>query len=118
MKGEARVQMTNKNQTLGNKSRIHSQKSISYNQTCTNIVTHSARHTTLLQDSTIPLVQGLTSFSFSLANLGFTLCTITEVIAEANRSTVKTVPGPLPVRITKVTGQVLSCPNVENIQLQ
>lgn len=44
MKGEARVQMTNKNQTLGKKSRIHSQDPISCNQTCTNIVTHSARH--------------------------------------------------------------------------
>lgn len=54
MKGETRVQITNKNQTLGNKSRIHSQEPISCNQTCTNIVTHSARCTTVLQDSTIP----------------------------------------------------------------
>lgn len=80
MKGEARVQMTNKNQTLGNKSKIHSQEPISCNQTCTNIVTHSARCTTALQDSTIPLAQELTSFSFSLADLGFTLCIITQVI--------------------------------------
>lgn len=67
-KGEARVQMTNKNQTLGKKSRILSQESISWNQTWTNIVTQSARHTTVLQDSMIPL----TSFSFSLVYLGFT----------------------------------------------
>lgn len=123
MKGEARVQMNNKNQTLEKKSRIHSQEPISCNQTCTNIVTHSARHTTVLQDSPIPLVQGLTSFHFSLADLGFTLCIITQSLLlqqnnKANRSTVKTVPGPLPIRITTVAGQVLSWPNVENIQLQ
>lgn len=81
MRGEARVQMTNKNHTLGKKSRIHSQEPIFCNQACTNIVTHSARHTRVLQDSAIALVQGLTSFSFSLADLGFTLCIITQVAA-------------------------------------
>lgn len=80
MKGETRVQMTNKNQTLGKKSRILSQEPISCNQTFTNIVTNSARHTTVLQDSMIPLVQGPTSFSFSLADLGFTWCIITQAI--------------------------------------
>lgn len=83
------------------------------NQTCTNTVTHSAGHTTVLQVSTIPLVQGLTSFHFSLADLGFTLCITPQPLLlqqnnEANRNTVKTVPGPLPVRITTVAGQVLS----------
>lgn len=123
MKGEARVQMTNKNQTLEKKSRIHAQKPISCNQTCTNTVTHSVRHTTVLQDSMTPLVQGLTSFGSSPADLGFTLCIITQSLLlqqnnEANRNTVKTGPGPLPVRITIVPGQVLSWPNVENIQFQ